>query len=166
MKSYSISHAILGVTYVAVHQDEPRDYPSVIRLASPEDKEKFLLNTLQEGDKLYCENGGVTDKIALIALARGVTVYRVPTFRIGSSRMKQDGEIADIALIKWLNCMNWPIVEERAHGNESSHTLTIRRARVVAINAMSVKAINEFLEIGDPESRLLEIQRLYRAYRA
>lgn len=55
MRSYSISHAVLGVTYVAVHQDNPRECPSVIRLVSSEDKEKFLLSTLQEGDKLYCE---------------------------------------------------------------------------------------------------------------
>ncbi len=166
MNSYSISHAVLGVSYVAVHQDNPRDCPSVIRLASSEDKEKFLLQTLQEGDKLYCENGGAADKVALIAMARGATVFRVPTFRVGSGRIKQDGNIADTALAKWLERMNWPIVEERSVGNESSHELTVRRTRAVAICAMSVEAIREFLEIGDPERRLLEIQRLYRAYRA
>lgn len=166
MNSYSIAHAVLGVSYVTVHQDNPRDCPAVIRLASSEDKEKFLLQTLQEGDKLYCENGGAADKVALIALARGATVYRVPTFRVGSGRMKQDGNIADTALAKWLDRMNWPIVEERSVGNESSHELTVRRTRAVAISAMSVEAIREFLEIGDPERRLLEIQRLYRAYRA
>ena len=166
MSGYSISHAVLGVSYVAVHQDNPRDCPSVIRLASSEDKEKFLLQTLHDGDKLYCENGGAADKVALIALARGATVFRVPTFRVGSGRIKQDGNIADTALAKWLDRLNWPIVEERSVGNESSHELTIRRTRAVAISAMSVEAIREFLEIGDPERRLLEIQRLYRAYRA
>lgn len=166
MHCYSISHAVLGVSYVAVHQDNPRYCPSVIRLASPEDKERFLLNTLQDGDKLYCENGGVADKVALIAMARGATVYRVPTFRVGSGRITQNGDIADTALGKWLARMNWPIVEERSHGNESSHDLTVRRTRAVAISAMSVQAIREFLEIGDPERRLLEVRQLYRAYRA
>jgi len=165
-EAYSVSHAVVGVTYVAVHQENSRDCPTVLRLASPEAKERFLLETLQEGDELYCENGAAADKVALIGMARGATVYRVPTFRVGSGRVKQDGDIADTPLAKWLAKMNWPIVEERSQGNESAHELTVRRMRAVAISAMSVSAIREFLEIGDPEMRLLEVQRLYRQYRA
>jgi hypothetical protein len=166
MNSYSISHAVIGVSYVAVHQDNAKENPTVLRLKSPGEKEHFLLDVLQKGDKLYCENGGASDKVALIGLARGATVFRVPTFKIGTGRIKQGGEIADTPLAKWLDKMDWPLVEESAHGEESSHELTVRRTRAVAISAMSVECLGEFLEVGDPERRLLEVQRLYRAYRA
>jgi len=166
MTRYAISHATIGISYVAVSQADPTKQPEVLKLASNEAKEKFLVKQLQPGDDLYCENGGASDRIALIGLARGCKVYRVPTFRIGTGKVTQDGEITDTPLAKRVKAMGWKVVEEPSAGKETSHDLTVRRTRAVAINAMSLQCLHEFLVVGDPEKRALELKRLYRSYRA
>ncbi len=166
MARYGMSHAVVGVSYVAVGQNDPAKEPQVLRLASLESKEKFLLHTLRPGDELFCENGGASDKIALIALSRGVKVFRIPTFKLGSGKIKQDGVISDTPLAQNMHYMNWQIVEEGPNGGESSHELTVRRMRASAFLVAALRHLHNYLEVGYPEKRSLVLKRLYQSYRA
>jgi len=165
MARYGIAHAVIGVTYIAVEQENPAEQPQVLRLTSPVGKENFLLQILQEGDEVYCENGGASDKVALIAQARGCKVFRIPTFRLGSGKIKQDGKIADTPLAANLHRMNWEIVEEEARGGETGHELTVRRMRAISFLSAARNLRQYFLLVGDPESRALKLKQLRRAYR-
>ncbi len=151
---YALAHALLGVSYVAkLNNDGP---PEILRLTSEAAKEEFFLTTLGKGDRLFTELGGANDKVALIAVARGAEVSRIPTFRIGNKD----------AVLETVSAADWPVSEERAHGGETSDALTARKARAIAIGVRSVLTPEDFLPTRDDNATILRIQHLYRKYRS
>lgn len=156
MTEYAISHAPIGVTYVARASTftDLTTLPEILRLAKDAEKETFLSEFSHE-DRVYIEMGGASDQIMLLALASGCEVISIPSFMLGDKT-----ETANL-----LTTRNWNLKDEKSRGSETGDKLTARRNRALALVASAATNDPRLVPCREDEWRILSVKMLYRSFR-
>jgi hypothetical protein len=154
---YAISHAFRGVSYVAVkNSGDPAAAPAILRLKNEDEKEKFILNTVKTGDVLYTDLGGSSDKLALVTVRKGCSVFRIPTFKLGNKER----------CLEAAGRAGWTVDAEKGIGEETADELTARKVRAMAMLVAVTERIGDYVANRDQDTTLLLVKHKYRSFRA
>lgn len=157
MTDYSVAHAPKGISFIVRRGEGNRVETTRLKNdpASPaKSKEKqAFLETLKEGDRVFLELGGPSDRLALAAYAHGATVLRYPSFLLNKEKTVRIIEEAGIV------CK-----DEKATSTETSDILTSRKKRALALFTLAANDADGFYGLSDKDLSLMRLAIAWRSY--